>query len=63
MNKFLIRLALEYGKVAMAPVAGFEPLAPTYDTDAELGSFAFGLVSCWHYLQGKSLMATPLANH
>lgn len=41
----LNKLDLEYGKVAMAPVAGFEPLAPEFDYDAELGSFAFNLVS------------------
>ena len=57
-EQVLNKIGLEYGKVAMAPVAGFEPLAPTYDTDAELGSFAFNLVSSvgMGYLQGKSLM-------
>ena len=53
------KLGREYGKVAMAPVAGFEPLAPELDYDAELGSFAMNLASGIGsgYLMGKSLKA------
>ena len=55
----LNKLGTEYGKVAMAPVAGFEPLAPEFDYDAELGSFAMNLAAGIGsgYLMGKSLKA------
>ncbi len=54
----LDKLNNEYGKVAMAPVAGFEPLAPEFDYDAELGSFAMNLAAGIGsgYLAGKSMM-------
>ena len=53
-EQVLNKIDLEYGKVAMAPVAGFEPLAPEFDYDAELGSFALNLASgIAGYLQGK----------
>ena len=57
----LNKIGQEYGKVAMAPVAGFEPVAPTYDTDAELGSFAMNLATGigGGYMQGSSMMAKP----
>ena len=55
----LDKLNNEYGKVAMAPVAGFEPLAPEFDYDAELGSFAMNLASgiAGGAMMGKSLKA------
>ena len=58
-EQVLSKIDKEYGKVAMAPVAGFEPLAPTYDTDAELGSFVFNLASsiAGGAMMGKSLKA------
>ena len=53
----LNKLDTEYGKVAMAPVAGFEPLAPEFDYDAELGSFAMNLAAGIGsgYLMGKGI--------
>ena len=55
----LNKLDTEYSKVAMAPVAGFEPLAPEFDYDAELGSFAMNLASgiAGGAMMGKSLKA------
>ena len=59
----LSKLDTEYGKVAMAPVAGHEPLAPEFDYDAELGSFAMNLAAGIGsgYLMGKSLKAPTSA--
>ena len=53
------KLGREYGKVAMAPVAGFEPLAPELDYDAELGTFAMNLATgiAGGAMMGKSLKA------
>lgn len=58
-EQVLDKLGKEYGKVAMAPVAGFEPLAPEFDYDAELGSFAMNLASgiAGGAMLGKSLKA------
>ena len=55
----LNKLDTEYSKVAMAPVAGFEPLAPEFDYDAELGSFAMNLATgiAGGAMMGKSLKA------
>ena len=55
----ITKLGREYGKVAMAPVAGFEPLAPELDYDAELGTFAMNLATgiAGGAMMGKSLKA------
>ena len=60
-EQVLSKIGKEYGKVAMAPVAGFEPVAPKYDYDAELGSFAMNLATgvAGGYMQGKSMMPKP----